>query len=195
LVKAGFASLPALLGFPGNQDLQMISAVGLSVFSGSWFFPVSTMPDFQPHAIKAPRARAVPNSRPFTVAVVFSALHYLGLIATLTAMVSAVVDPNPLAPRVVIAGLVFSGVSWLIAYFKRRSTYCPLCKGTPLINSGALPHVRAHRIKPFNHGVSAILTILATHRFRCMYCGSDYDLLKPKSRLTGRGPDDNGGGS
>lgn len=134
-----------------------------------------------PQATKALRARAVPHNRPFKVAVLFSALHYLGLIATFTAMVSTLIDPNPLAPRVVIAGLVFSGVTWLIAYFKRRSTYCPLCKGTPLINSGAIPHERARRIVPFNHGVSAILSIMATHRFRCMYCGSEYDLLKPKS--------------
>ena len=139
------------------------------------------MNDSQPQAIKTPRARAVPHARPFKVAVFFSALHFMGLIATLTAMASAVIDPNPLAPKVVIVGLVFSGITWLIAYFKRRSTHCPLCKGTPLINSGALPHARAKRIVPFNHGVSAILSILACHRFRCMYCGSDYDLLKPKS--------------
>ncbi len=143
------------------------------------------MPDSQSPAIKAPRARAVPHARPFKVAVFFSALHFLGLIATLTAMASALIRPDPLAPQVVIAGLLFSGVTWLIAYFKRRSTHCPLCKGTPLINSGALPHIRAKRIVPFNHGVSAILTILATHRFRCMYCGSDFDLLKPKSAALG----------
>jgi hypothetical protein len=143
------------------------------------------MPDSQSPVIKTPRARAVPYARPFKVAVFFSALHFLGLIATFTAMASALVRPNPLAPRVVIAGLVFSGVTWLIAYFKRRSTQCPLCKGTPLINSGALPHARAKRIGPFNHGVSAILTILATHRFRCMYCGSDFDLLKPRNPALG----------
>lgn len=143
------------------------------------------MPESQPQAIKTPRARAVPHARPFKVAVFFSALHFLGLIATLTAMTSAWIRPNPLAPKVVIAGLVFSGVTWLIAYFKRRSTHCPLCKGTPLINSGALPHVRARRIGPFNHGVSAILAILATHRFRCMYCGSDFDLLKPRNSALG----------
>jgi hypothetical protein len=28
-----------------------------------------------------------------------------------------------------------------------------------------------------------MLSILACHKFRCMYCGSDYDLLKPRSGL------------
>ena len=131
--------------------------------------------------IRTPRARSVPNARPFRVAVFFMVLHYLGLIAAVTAMVSVFIDPHPLAPRVMIAALAFSGVNWLIAYFKRRAAQCPLCKGTPLINSGAMPHARARRIPPFNHGVSAMLTILACHKFRCMYCGSDYDLLKPRS--------------
>ena len=136
-----------------------------------------------PH--KAPRARAVPHARPFRVAVFFSALHFLGLVATITAIAKSFIQPHPLAPRVVIAGLAFSAITWLIAYLKRRSAHCPLCKGTPLINSGARPHIRARRIVPFNHGVSAILSILATHRFRCMYCGSDFDLLKPRSSALG----------
>jgi len=153
------------------------------------------MPATQPDATKSPRARAVPHGRPFKVAVLFAALHYLGLIATATAMVSVLMDPHPMAPRVLVGALVFSGVTWLIAYIKRRGVHCPLCKGTPLINSGAMPHVRARRIPPFNHGVSAILSILATHRFRCMYCGSDYDLLKPRSGgLGGRSHESGEGG-
>jgi DNA-directed RNA polymerase subunit RPC12/RpoP len=84
----------------------------------------------------------------------------------------------------IVGGIVFSGLLWLTAYFKRRAAKCPLCKGTPLLNSGAVPHPRARRIRPLNQGVSAMLSIMATQRFRCMYCGSDYDLLKPRSRRT-----------
>ena len=130
---------------------------------------------------KAPRARAVPYARPIKVAVFFFVLHFLGLVATLTAMVNALIRPDALALRMVIAGLAFSAITWLMAYTKRRSAQCPLCKGSPLINSGARPHIRAKRIVPFNHGVSTILSILAMQRFRCMYCGSDFDLLKPRS--------------
>lgn len=143
-----------------------------------------TMPDptqaIQP---RVPRARSVPSARPFRVAVFFSALHFLGLIATATALAEFFLRPSQLASRLLVAGLVFSAVSWLIAYFKRRTVHCPLCKGTPLVNSGALPHMRARRMHPFNHGISSVLSILATQKFRCMYCGSDYDLLKPRTRL------------
>jgi hypothetical protein len=129
------------------------------------------------------RARSLPSSRPFNVAVFLSALHYLALIMTTTAFVLFFKEQSQLAVKFIVGGIAFSVVTWLIAFFKRRAAHCPLCKGTPLINSGALAHTKATRIFPFNHGVSSTLTILATQRFCCMYCGSDFDLLKIPSHL------------
>ena len=138
---------------------------------------------------KVARARSVPSARPFRVAVFFSSVHYLCLVATLTALIYFFVQPCMAASRVVVGGLVLSLVTWFVAFFKRRGAHCPLCKGTPLINSGARVHIRARRIPPLNHGVSATLSVLGNQKFRCMYCGSDYDLLKPRTRLL-YGPDD-----
>ncbi len=142
-----------------------------------------------PPMAKEHRARSLPSASPFRVAVFFSSLHYLGWIATITTMVSFYLVPCHEATEVLIGCMVFCAITWLIAFFKRRNTFCPLCKGTPLMETGARVHVRAKRIFPCNHGVSATLTILATQKFRCMYCGSDYDLLKPPSRAM-RGVDD-----
>lgn len=130
-------------------------------------------------------ARSLPSKRPFNVAVFFSSLYFLGLITTTTALVLFFLEPSPLARDFILGGIGFSVVTWLIAFFKRRAAYCPLCKGTPLINSGARPHSRAKRVPPFSHGVSATLSIIATQTFRCMYCGSDFDLLKTSSHLRG----------
>ena len=138
------------------------------------------------------RARSLPSGKPFNVAVFFSILHYLAILTTLTAFILAIVQPSELAARVILGGLAFSAFSWLLAFFKRRSAHCPLCKGTPLINSGALVHSKASRLYPFNHGISATLSIIATHTFRCMYCGSDFDLLKTPSHLRDSPDDDSG---
>ena len=146
----------------------------------------STTKDMPAAKPKALRARSLPSSRPFSVAAVFSALHYLGLITTATAFVLFLTEPSQLASKVIVGGLAFSGVTWMIAFFKRRCAHCPLCKGTPMINSGALAHSRATRIYPFNHGVSATLSIIATQTFRCMYCGSDFDMLKKPSYQRGK---------
>jgi hypothetical protein len=117
------------------------------------------------------------------MAVFASSIHYLGLVVAVTALVCVLLEPGQPAVRVLVGGMIFSAVSWLIAFFKRRSTFCPLCKGTPLINSGARVHTRAWRLFPLNHGVTATLSIMTCQKFRCMYCGSDFDLLKPPTRL------------
>jgi hypothetical protein len=129
------------------------------------------------------RARSLPSGRPFRVAVFFFAIHYLGIVVAITALVCFIREPSQLASHILLGGMAFSAITWFIAFFKRRSAICPLCKGTPLFNSGARTHVRAKRIFPFNHGITATLSILATQRFRCMYCGSDFDLLKSPTRL------------
>ena len=77
--------------------------------------------------------------------------------------------------------LAASLATWLISYLRRRSARCPLCKGSPLLESGAVKHAKAYRLRPFNHGATAVLGILFLNRFRCMYCGTPYDLLKRSS--------------
>lgn len=134
---------------------------------------------------KIHRARSLPRPQAFRVAVFFVSVHYLGIVATVTALTVVLLEPSQAASRFFVAGLVFCAISWLVSFFKRRSTFCPLCKGTPLLNTGARTHLRARRLYPLNHGVTAIVSIMATQKFRCMYCGSDYDLLKPSSRLHG----------
>jgi DNA-directed RNA polymerase subunit RPC12/RpoP len=131
---------------------------------------------------KVLRARSVPSAKPFRVATFLWGLHCLGLVVTLTALAAVFLHPNAQVPWIMAGGLAFSGLMWLIAFFKRRAATCPLCKGTPLVNSGAMPHLRARRVWPLNHGVCAMLSIMATQRFRCMYCGSHYDLLKERTR-------------
>jgi len=192
--SSGNQTISAKRGNPALGGISCLANAGGGGEPRPTTMPESTpaTPPDVPEKARVPRARAVPTARPFRVAVFFAALHFLGLIATATALAGFFLRPSLLASCFLLGGLVFCAVSWLIAYFKRRAVHCPLCKGTPLINSGALPHIRAHRIRPFNHGTSAVLSILATQKFRCMYCGSDYDLLKPRTRLL---PDTGGDGT
>lgn len=129
------------------------------------------------------RMRSVPNRHLVLNAVFYSAIHYLGIVASVAAIVWFFIKPSPLATQIIIASLIFSGVTWFIAFLKRRNTRCPLCRGTPLINSGALAHQKAVRWFPLNHGTTCILSIIFTHRFRCMYCGTPFDMLKTPPHL------------
>lgn len=131
------------------------------------------------------RPRSLPAARPYRIAACLFALHILGSIAGITALACFIRQPSETASGVLFASMGFSALAWLAAFFMRRAIHCPLCKGTPLCNSGARTHERAKRLPPFNHGITATLSILAIQKFRCMYCGSDFDLLKPPTRLLG----------
>ncbi len=123
----------------------------------------------------------MPHRQTFVRAVLLSAIHYLCILAAATTLFVYTCQPSPLSAKVFIGFMFLSVASWVLAFVKRRHTHCPLCKGTPLINSGALSHKKASRLFPFNHGVTATLSIIAMQKFRCMYCGTEFDLLKTPS--------------
>ncbi len=54
----------------------------------------STSHSLPPAKVRFLHARSLPSKRPFYVAVFFSALHFLGLIMTVTALVLFVAEPS-----------------------------------------------------------------------------------------------------
>jgi hypothetical protein len=136
----------------------------------------------RPVADPVSRARSIHDKRPFNRAIFFTMVHYLCGIAFLTCGVILLSHPTPMmmAKPLVASGVAFA-VTWLISFMRRRSARCPLCKGSPLLDTGAAKHVKAFRLRPFNHGTTAVLGILFLNRFRCMYCGTPYDLQKPSA--------------
>ena len=127
------------------------------------------------------RSRSVHDKRPYNVAVLLTLLHYLCVVALITSVVIFILNPKQDSVQPLVLSAVGTGVTWLVAYLKRRSARCPLCKGSPLIDTGASKHAKAYRLRPLNYGSTAVVGILFLHRFRCMYCGTPYDLLKKPS--------------
>jgi hypothetical protein len=132
----------------------------------------------RPVADPVSRARSLHDKRAIHIAVFFTLVHYLCLIALATCGVILALHPSPTVISPLAASAVASLATWLVAFLKRRGARCPLCKGTPLLDTGAAKHAKAFRLRPLNHGSTAVLGILFLHRFRCMYCGTAYDLLK-----------------
>ena len=95
----------------------------------------------------------MPYKKKFITAVFFTLLFYLGIVALITSVVAffyAAPEFQKRSAELIVASLGFCMVSWLIAYMKRRSTLCPLCKSTPFLDNLARKHDKAYRIKPFN---------------------------------------------
>ena len=133
----------------------------------------------RPVADPVSRARSIHDKRPFHRAIFFTLVHYLSGIAFVTCGVILFLHSTPMTvAKPLVASAVTFAVTWLISFLRRRSARCPLCKGSPLLDSGAAKHAKAYRLRPFNHGTTAVLGILFLNRFRCMYCGTPYDLQK-----------------
>lgn len=129
------------------------------------------------------RSRSVPYRRPFVIAVLFSLLFYLGLIAFLTSLVAFFLAPHEIrrsAAYVLVTILPVCAFLWGLSYLKRRKATCPLCKCTPFLDNLAHKHQKAFKVRPLNHGTTAIFNVVLAQRWRCMYCGTPFDILKTK---------------
>ncbi len=66
----------------------------------------------------------------------------------------------------------------LTAFVLARSLTCPLCHGTVMHEKRCRKHAEAFRIPTLTYRFSAVLSILLTWGFRCMYCGTQYRLRR-----------------
>ncbi|GAA5484146.1 hypothetical protein [Haloferula sargassicola] len=139
-----------------------------------------------PHSDLHRGYRSLPYKRPFFLSMLFYALWLLSLIATVTLAVLFVRTQDRDLGIPLVACMLGSALLWAIAYPVRRSAKCPLCKGTPLLDNRAAKHARARRFFPLNYGTSALLSLFLTHRYRCMFCGNPFDLLKKPANMFGR---------
>ena len=123
--------------------------------------------------------RSLPYKRPFIAVLV---LDFLTLVAVLGAVTCGVLLVTQGASRLMAHFCIgFLGLTALlsaIAYPVRRTAKCPLCRGAPLVDSGASKHGEASRIPLLSHGMTARVGLMMIQRFRCMYCGTPFDLHK-----------------
>ena len=133
---------------------------------------------FRKHSLGA---RSIPHKRPFMASIFFALLHYLSIIATLTFGYILFRTHKETVAWWLVGSIAAIGVTWLLTYAARRSARCPLCKGTPLLDTPASKHRKAVRLRPMNHGMTAQLQLITSQRFRCMYCGTPFDLHRNHS--------------
>ena len=125
---------------------------------------------------------SVPHKGPFLVCVAFALLHFLSLVSVATFGYILLRTHDLSIARWLALSVVAVGITWLMSFAARRVTRCPLCKGTPLLDTPATKHHKAVRLKPFNYGTTAQLHLIFTHRFRCMDCGTPFDLLRKRGQ-------------
>lgn len=128
------------------------------------------------------RYRSVPNRSVYRSAVLWTLLHAVFVLSSIGLLFwfcfhHPLLAFKPYRPFFIV-GIVGSLLTLIISYSKRRNARCPLCLGTPLRDSGALAHKKAETWGPLDPAHTAMVQILFTQKFRCMYCGTRYDLRK-----------------
>lgn len=128
------------------------------------------------------RARPLPFQRHFLRSIYYSAVVFILATTAATMVYCYCQSPSPEGVKPIVAVMVLTFVCWLVGFFNRKKASCPLCKGTPLLDTGASPHQKAVRIFPLNCGTTNLLRSFFTRRFRCQFCGTPFDYLKPSGR-------------
>lgn len=123
-------------------------------------------------------ARSLPFKRAYVAAMIVTFVHYMAMVATLTLTFILIRTGEEGVALWLLISLGLLGLSWGIGFIFRRAASCPLCKGTPLLDTRAAKHRKAVRIKPLNFGATALLHLTFSSRFRCMYCGTPFDLQR-----------------
>lgn len=124
------------------------------------------------------RARSLPHKHHFHISLYWAVALYTIVASTLAAAIGFTRSDNQNNAYLLI-GLVFVGILvWALGYLTRKKATCPLCKGTPFLDSQASKHVKAVRILPFNYGTTNMLKAIVARRFRCHFCGTPFDMLK-----------------
>lgn len=132
------------------------------------------------------RYRSLPYKASFYWAVIWTLMYWCCTAVTITLVVMFIVyyeqGNGILYKRPIMLAFGATIFTMVVSYYQRRTARCPLCIGTPLINTGALTHKRSTKFGPISEGYTSVLSIALTQKFRCMYCGTRYDLLKMSRR-------------
>ena len=139
-------------------------------------------PGFQPaepRPIEAPRERRVrhfPRSARLLLVAVLLAFSLMSFLIFITALGALLVTQNRDWGWLALAGLGLFAIARGIVFIIGDALTCPLCHGTVMRERRCHKHADAFRLWPLSHRASAVISLLTTLGFRCMYCGTAYRL-------------------
>jgi len=141
-------------------------------------------PGFQaaePKPLEAPRVRSARGyHRPgrLLLVAVLLLLAFCGALAFVTGVGGLVLTDEKLWGWLALAGLGLFTVSRVTVFIMAKVLTCPLCHGTVMHEKRCHKHANAFRLWPFTFRASAVIALLTTGSFRCMYCGTPWRLRR-----------------
>lgn len=109
--------------------------------------------------------------------IAFLALtSYLALPATLYFTIRLLLEPQGDWQKPALGSLIALAVSLILGTLLSAITKCGLCHGAPLMGKNCRKHVLANKLPCLTYRASAILHLIFTGKFRCMFCSTPYRL-------------------
>ena len=101
---------------------------------------------------------------------------YVALPATIYFTIRLIQEPQGGWSTLTIISLVALVVSLVIGTLVSAITKCGLCHGSPLMGKSCRKHVLANKLPLCTYRASAILHLIFTGKFRCMFCSTPFRL-------------------
>jgi hypothetical protein len=139
-------------------------------------------PGFQPaepRPIEAPRerrARHFPRSGRLFVVALLMLVAFAGGLAFVLGVSGLLMTQNRDWGWLALGGLGVVVIARGIVFIISDALHCPLCHGAVMRERRCHKHADAFRLWPLSHRASAVLSLLTTFGFRCMYCGTAFRL-------------------
>lgn len=105
-------------------------------------------------------------------------IAFVGFITFLVSCVQLFRTEDAFWGWVGLVGLGTFASTRILVFILARSLTCSLCHGTVMHEKRCRKHADAFRLWPLTHRGSAVVSLICTWTFRCMYCGTPYRLKK-----------------
>ncbi|MES2596592.1 MAG: hypothetical protein V4662_14705 [Verrucomicrobiota bacterium] len=129
------------------------------------------------------RKRHFPRSAKLFVVAVLMFTAFLGFLAFVAGVIGMAATQAPMWGWLALSGLGTFVVSRVAVFFMADTLNCPLCHGAVMKERRCRKHEDSFRLWPLSHRASAVLSLLITFGFRCMYCGTSYRLGRRRSQV------------
>ncbi len=135
----------------------------------------------EPIPLVAPRVRRArhhPRAGRVLIVSFLLILSWLGLGLFMAGAVCMWRTGGSLEGWVALGGLLLFALGRMAGFVLGRHLNCVLCHGSVLHEKRCHKHAEAFRITPLSYRTSAVVSLMCTGGFRCMYCGTPYRLRK-----------------
>jgi hypothetical protein len=124
------------------------------------------------------RVRHFPHSARLLVVALLLFLAFVGFLAFVAGAVGMMATRLPEWGWLALGGLGVVVITRVVVFIIGDLLTCPLCHGAVMRQRRCHKHADALRLWPLSHRACAVLSLLTTFGFRCMYCGTAYRLGK-----------------